>query len=81
MPMSTEDAKAPPAAGPEANGQAAAIPREDVPCAGCGPTVSAGSRALGVLAILFGLGFIIMGADLATGGALAKLIGLPDDRD
>jgi len=36
---------------------------------------------MGVLAILFGLGFIVMGADLATGGALAKLIGLPDDRD
>ena len=71
------------AAGPAANGRAPGPlpPREDVPCADCGPTVSAGNRAMGVLAILFGLGFIVKGADLATGGALAKLIGLPDDRD
>ena len=82
--MSNEDATAPTAAaaGPAANGRASAVPpRDDVPCQDCGPTVSAGNRAMGVLAILFGLGFIVMGADLATGGALAKLIGLPDDRD
>lgn len=57
------------------------------PCGPCGEAKQAGDGsgfrwadlALGVLAVGFGIAIIVMGFDLASGGALAKRIGVIPD--
>lgn len=58
---------------------------EEAPCGPCGEAKQDGTGfrwadlALGVLAVGFGIAIIVMGFDLASGGALAKRIGVIPD--
>lgn len=57
---------------------------EEAPCEPCSEAKQAGGGrwadlALGVLAVGFGIAIIVMGFDLASGGALAKRIGVIPD--
>jgi len=61
------------AAGPELNGQA---PADDTP--GQAPA-TASERVMGVIGIAFAVGLLLIGLDLATGGAISRLFGASDD--
>jgi hypothetical protein len=61
-------------AGPELNGQA---PGPD-DSTGQAPA-TASERVMGVIGIAFAVGLLLIGLDLATGGAVSRLFGARDD--
>ena len=47
--------------------------------AGAGPAATASERVMGVIGIAFAVGLLLIGLDLATGGAISRLFGAQDD--
>ena len=47
--------------------------------AGPAPAATASERVMGVIGIAFAVGLLLIGLDLATGGAISRLLGARDD--
>jgi len=65
------------ATGAELNGQAPGATTSDDSTAPGGATAS--ERVMGVIGIAFAVGLLLIGLDLATGGAVSRLFGARDD--
>lgn len=65
------------ATGPELNGTAPAAGTDDDSTGRVPATAS--ERVMGVIGIAFAVGLLLIGLDLATGGAVSRLFGASDD--